>query len=44
MELETVGRISVRDVRFEVGRQIDDIDSAKWTLLWADTAANAERL
>ena len=32
------------DVGFEVGRQIDNIDSAEWTLLGTDTASNAQRL
>jgi len=44
MELETVGRISVCNVRFKVGWQIDDIDSAERTLLGANTATNAETL
>jgi hypothetical protein len=32
----------MRDLSFEVGWQIDDIDGAKRTFLWADTATDAE--
>ena len=42
MQLEAVGRVSVRDLRLEVRRQVDDVDGSKWTLLDADTASYAE--
>ena len=42
MELETVGRVAVGNLGLQVGRQVDDMDSAEWTFLRADTASNAE--
>jgi hypothetical protein len=42
MKLETVGGISVGDVGFEVGWQIDDRDCRKRTFLRADAATNTE--
>lgn len=42
MKLEAVGRVSMRDMRLEIGWQIDDIDSSEWTFLWADTTTNAK--
>lgn len=44
MELEAVGRVSVRDLGLEVGRQVYDGDGAKGAFLRADAAANAEGL
>ena len=44
MKLEAVGRVSMCDVRLEIGWQIDDIDSSEGTFLWADTTTNAETL
>lgn len=44
VELEAVGGVSVGDLRFEIGWQIDDIDSSKWAFLWTDTASNAKTL
>jgi hypothetical protein len=44
MELEAVRRVSVGDLRFEVGWQVDDADSAEWALLGADTATNTQAL
>jgi hypothetical protein len=44
MKLEAVGRVSMCDVRLEIGWQIDDIDSSKGTLLWADTTTDAKTL
>jgi len=44
MKLEAVGRVSMRDVRLEIGWQIDDIDSSKGTFLWADTTTDAKTL
>jgi hypothetical protein len=32
------------DVGFEISWQIDDVDSAEWTLLRADTASNTQCL
>lgn len=40
MELEAVGRVSVSDLRLQVGGQIDDIDGAERTLLDTDTTTN----
>jgi hypothetical protein len=44
MKLEAVGRVSMGNMRFEVCRQIDNVNSSKWALLWADTTSNAESL
>ncbi len=44
MELETVGRVSMSNVRFEVGWQVDDIDGSKWAFLGADTTSDTEIL
>jgi hypothetical protein len=44
MKLEAVGRVSMRDMGLEVGRQIDDIDGSKGAFLRADTATNAQTL
>lgn len=44
MKLEAVRGVSVRHMRLEVGRQIDNIDCSKGTFLGADTTANAETL
>ena len=44
MKLETVGSITVRDLTFEVGWQVDDGDGVEWTLLGADTTTDTERL
>lgn len=42
MELETVGRVPVGDLGLQVGRQVDDMDSAERTFLGTDTATNAK--
>lgn len=42
MQLEAVGRISVRDLGLKVGWQIDDGDSIEGTFLRADTATNTQ--
>lgn len=42
MELETIGRVPVGDLSLQVGRQVDDMDSAERTFLGTDTATNAE--
>lgn len=44
MELETVGRITVGDLAFQVGGQVDDVNCAKWAFLRTDTTSNAQRL
>lgn len=44
MKLEAVGRISMGDLRLEIGWQIDDVDCAKGTFLWADTTTNTQTL
>jgi hypothetical protein len=44
MELEAVGRVSVRDLSFQVCRQIDDSNGTEWAFLWANTTTNAETL
>lgn len=44
MELEAVGRVSVGDLRLEVGGQVDDADCAERALLGADTATNTQAL
>lgn len=44
MEFEAIRGITVGNLRLEVGRQIDDVDSAKWALLGADTTSYAEVL
>jgi hypothetical protein len=44
VELEAVGRVSVGDLRLEVGREVDDGDGAKRALAHADTATDTERL
>ena len=42
MKLEAVGGISVGDLGFEVGGQVDNADGTERTLLWADTASNTQ--
>ena len=42
MKLERVGRVSVRHLCLEVGRQIDDVDGPKWTFLWTNTTSYTE--
>lgn len=42
MELETVGRVAVGNLGLQVGRQVDDMDSAERTFLGTDTATNAK--
>jgi len=44
VELEAVCGVSMRDLCFQVGRQVDDVDSIERTFLWADTATNTEPL
>lgn len=44
MELERVGGISVSDFLFQVGWQVDNVNSAEGTLLWANTTTNAQIL
>jgi hypothetical protein len=40
MELEAVGRVPMRDMRFEVCWKIDNVDSAEGAFLRADTTSN----
>lgn len=42
MELEAVGRVSMGDMGFKVGWQIDDVDGTEGAFLGANTASNAE--
>ena len=42
MQLEAIGRITMGDLRLQVGRQIDDIDRREWAFLDANTAAYAQ--
>lgn len=44
MQLEAVCGVSVRNLCFQVGRQVDDVDGIERTFLWADTATNTESL
>ena len=44
VELETVGRVTVGDLRLEVGGQVDDVDGIERTFLGADTATDTETL
>lgn len=44
MELETVGRITVRDLRLEVCGKIDDIDGSKGTFLDACGKSPSQQL
>lgn len=44
MEFEAVCRISVGDLRLQVGRKIDNIDGVERAFLRADTASYAQRL
>lgn len=44
VQLETVGSISVGDLAFEIGGQVDDGDGIERALLGADTATDAEGL
>lgn len=41
MQLETVRRVSMRDLCLEVRGQVYDVDSVERTLLGADTASDA---
>jgi hypothetical protein len=44
MKLEAVRRVSMGNMRFEVGWQIDDVDSTERALLWANTTTNTQTL
>jgi hypothetical protein len=44
MELETICRVTMCDLRFEVGRQVDNANGAEWAFLRADTTSYAEIL
>jgi hypothetical protein len=42
MELEAVGRVSMRNMGLEIRWKVDDIDGAKWAFFRTDTATNTE--
>lgn len=42
VELETVGRVAMGDLAFQVGGQVDDVDGAEWAFLRANTATDAK--
>lgn len=42
MKLEAVGRVSVRDLGFEVCGEVDDVYGTKRAFLWANAASNTE--
>jgi len=42
MQFETIGRVSVGDLRLKVGRQVNDVDGCEWTFLYADTTSYAQ--
>lgn len=44
MQLEAVGTVSVGDLGFEVGRQIDNVDRIEGTFLGTDTTSYAQAL
>ena len=44
MELETVGRVSMGNLSFEIGGQVDDRDGTEGAFLGTDTTANAQSL
>lgn len=44
VELEAVGRVSMGNLGFQVGREVDDGDGREGAFLWADTASDTERL
>lgn len=44
MKLETVRRVTVGDLGFQVGRQVDDIDRTERAFLGTDTATDTEAL
>jgi len=44
VELEAVGRVTVGDLRLEVGGQVDNVDGIERTFLGTDTATNTETL
>jgi hypothetical protein len=44
MKLETVGRVSVGDMGFEIGRQIDNVDGSEGAFLWTNTTSNTKVL
>jgi hypothetical protein len=42
MKLEAVGRVSMRNMGFEICWKIDDIDGTKWAFLRTDTASDTQ--
>jgi hypothetical protein len=44
MKFEAVGRVSMRNMGLEVGRQIDDVDGSKRAFFRTNAATNAQTL
>jgi homoaconitase/3-isopropylmalate dehydratase large subunit len=42
MKFERIGRVTMCDLSIEIGGQINDVDSGKGTLLYANTTTNTE--
>jgi len=42
VQLEAVGTVAVRDLRLEIGGQIDDVDGVEGAFLRADTTSDAQ--
>jgi hypothetical protein len=42
MKLEGVGRVSMRHLRLEIGRQVDDVDGPERTFLRTDATSYTE--
>ena len=44
MKLKAIGRVSVSDLSFKIGGQVDDMNCTEWALLWAYTTTDAQAL
>jgi len=44
VKLEAVGRVTVGDLGFQIGGQVDNVNGTEWALLRADTTTNAQLL
>lgn len=44
MQLEAVGRITMGDLGFKIGRQVDNVDGTEWAFLRTDTTTYAKAL
>lgn len=42
VELEAVGGVSVGDLSFQVGGQVDDVNGTEWAFLRTDTTSNTQ--